>query len=80
MFIMKFKILIFFLYITSIFAKDTNSNNGSIDLNKFLSDMQDQYHLKIIEKKKIDIILTGQTFFDYNINRNYTYSCFKIKF
>jgi hypothetical protein len=77
---MKFKILIFFLYITSIFAKDTNSNNGSIDLNKFLSDMQDQYHLKIIEKKKIDIILTGQTFFDYNINRNYTYSCFKIKF
>ena len=80
MFIMKFKILIFFLYITSIFAKDTNSNNGSIDLNKFLSDMQDQYHLKIIEKKKIDIILTGQTLFDYNINRNYTYSCFKIKF
>jgi hypothetical protein len=77
---MKFKILIFFLYITSIFAKDTNSNNGSIDLNKFLSDMQDQYHLKIIEKKKIDIILTGQTLFDYNINRNYTYSCFKIKF
>ena len=80
MYIMKFKGLIFFLYITSIFASDTNSNNGTIDLNKFLSDMQDHYHLKIIEKKKIDIILTGQTFFDYNINRNYTYSCFKIKF
>jgi hypothetical protein len=71
---MKFKILIFFLFNSSILFA------GTIDLNKFLSDMQDQYHLKIIEKKKIDIILTGQTFFDYNINHNYTYSCFKIKF
>lgn len=76
---MKFNFLIFFI-IMSICSADVNTNASTIDLDKFLSDMQDNYHLKIIQKEKVNIILTGHTIFEQDLKRNYTYSCLKINF
>jgi hypothetical protein len=77
------KKLILFLFLTINLLADNNTNSINMNpftLDKFLSDMQDTYHLKIGQIKDHKIILTGQTIFQENNRKEVTYSCFKIDF
>jgi hypothetical protein len=71
-------LILFFLCVNLGASEYVNTN--SINTEDFLNEMQKAYHLKIYETHKIDLILTGQTIFDYKNNRNVTYSCFKLNF